>query len=117
MIINKMNNGKTIYKSWRENGEKKFELVEFQPYFYVDEDSPEPPMYNASKYITRDFSYVRGDWVNLDKKPLKKVLVDSANDIREAKKIFGRTYEADVPFHFRYCVDELDEMPEYKLRK
>ena len=117
MIISKMNDGKTIYKSWREDGEKKFELVQFQPYFYVDEDAPEPPMYNASKYITRDFTYIRGNWVNLERKPLKKVLVDSANDIREAKKIFGRTYEADVPFHFRYCVDELDEMPEYKLRK
>ncbi len=112
-----MKDGKTIYKSWRENNEKKFELVEFQPYFYVDEESHEPPAYNASKYITREFSYVRGDWVNLNKSPLKKVLVDSANDIREAKKIFGKTYEADVPLHFRYCVDELHEMPEYNMRK
>ena len=31
--------------------------------------------------------------------------------------MFKRTYEADVPFHFRYAVDCIDEMPEYDLRK
>ena len=117
MIISKLNDGKTIYKSWRENGEKKFELVETKPYFFVEADKEEPVSYKASKYITRNFEYIHGDWVNLDKKLLKKVIVESSYDIKEAKKLFGRTYEADVPMHFRYCVDELHEMPEYDMRK
>ena len=117
MIINKLNDGKTIYKSWRENNEKKYEFVETKPYFFIKEDSQEPTTYAPSKYIRRDFEYIRGDWVNLDKEPLKKVVVDSSYDIKEAKKMFGKTYEADVPLHFRYCIDELHEMPEYTMRK
>jgi len=117
MIISKMNDGMRIYKSWRENGEKKHEIVSFRPYFYVLQDEPERPHYKPTKYLTRDFEYQRGDWVNLAGQPLKKVFVESAQDIRNAKNEFRETYEADVPFHFRYCVDELDEMPEYKLRK
>jgi len=117
MIISKMNDGKRIYKSWRENGEKKFEMVEVKPYFYVKEDEKEPSKYKASKYIDRDFEYIRGDWVNIDNEPLKKVVVDTSFDIRKAKDMFKKTYEADVPFHFRYAVDEVKEMPEYKMRK
>tara|TARA_R100000697_G_scaffold116573_1_gene137282 strand:+ start:1374 stop:3041 length:1668 start_codon:yes stop_codon:yes gene_type:complete len=117
MIINKMNDGMRIYKAWRENNERKYEMVNFRPYFFVDEEATEFPSYSPSKYITRDFEYLRGDWTNLEGKPLKKVFVENANDIRNAKKMWNETYEADVPLHFRYCVDELDEMPEYKLRK
>ena len=112
-----MNDGKRIYKSWRENGEKKFEMVEVKPYFYVKEDEKEPSKYKASKYIDRDFEYIRGDWDNIDNEPLKKVVVDSAFDIKKAKDMFKKTYEADVPFHFRYAVDEIKEMPEYNMRK
>ena len=112
-----MNDGKRIYKSWRENGEKKFEMVEVKPYFYVKEDEKEPSKYKASKYIDRDFEYIRGDWVNIDNEPLKKVVVDTSFDIKKAKDMFKKTYEADVPFHFRYAVDEIKEMPEYNMRK
>ncbi len=117
MIISRMNDGNRIFKSWRENGEKKHEIVPFRPYFYVKEDSAEPLEYKPTKYISREFEYVRGDWVNLNNEPLKKVIVETSHDLRKAKDMFGETYEADVPFHFRYCVDELDEMPEYKMRK
>ena len=117
MIISKMNDGISIYKSWRENDEKKYEIVEHQPYFYVEKDSNEPVHYKPSKYITRDFSFSSGDWINIDSIPLKKVLVESSYDIRGAKGMFNKTYEADVPHHFRYCIDEINEMPEYNMRK
>ena len=117
MIISRTNEGDKIYLSWRENGKKEHKTVSFAPYFYVDEDSREPPSYKASKYITRDFEYVRGDWVNLNGDKLKKVIVESSFDISKAKGMFKRTYEADVPFHFRYAVDCIDDMPEYDLRK
>ena len=42
MIISKMNDGKSIYKSWRENGEKKHEIVEFNPYFYISSQENKP---------------------------------------------------------------------------
>jgi DNA polymerase elongation subunit (family B) len=117
MIISKMNDGKNIYKSWRENGEKKYEMVEFNPYFYISSQENKPMTYKPSKYITRDFRYEEGDWVNLQKEPLQKVYVETSYDIKKAKDMFSKTYEADVPYHFRYCIDELHEMPEYKMRK
>ena len=120
MIIDKTN-GNTIYKSWRENGKRKFEIVNFTPYFYIPEEAPEIRSYQASKYVTRDFTYVRGDWVNLQGDRLKKVYVEMQEDVRGATKMFeGRgipTFEADVRLSFRYCIDEMDEMPEYNLRK
>ena len=117
MIISKMKDGKTIYKSWRENNEKKFEMVEFTPYFYVEETEREPTVYNASKYINRTFNYIHGDWTNLEGEQLKKVCVENSYDIKGAKGKFNKTYEADVPFHFRYCIDKIEEMPAYNMRK
>jgi len=117
MIISRMDDGKTIYKAWRENGERRFEQIEYRPYFFIDEDEKEPSRYKPSKYIDRDFEYLRGDWVNIENEPLKKVFVENSFDIKKVKDRFSKTYEADVPYHYRYCVDELHDMPEYKLRK
>lgn len=117
MIISKLDDGKTIYKSWRENRVKRFELVSFKPYFFVLDSEKERKTYKPSKYLTRDFEYEKGDWVNIDGEPLKKVYVERHEDIRKVKDQFSKTYEADVPYHFRYAVDCIDEMPEYEMRK
>ena len=117
MIISRMDDGKTIYKAWRENGERRFEQVEYRPYFFIDEDEKEPSRYKPSKYIDREFEYLRGNWVNIDNEPLKKVFVENSFDIKKVKDRFSKTYEADVPYHYRYCVDELHDMPEYDMRK
>jgi len=117
MIISRCNDGKSVYVSWREGKEKKHSIVEHRPYFYVLDKAKEISSYKPSKYIERNFEYEKGDFLNLDKKPLKRVYVENSFDIRSAKNCFKRTYEADVPFHFRYAVDCIDEMPEYDLRK
>ena len=116
MIISKINNGKNIYTSWRENGEKKWKIVPFRPYFYVAE-SEHVATFKPSKYLEREFEYEEGDFYNLEGESLKKVYVETSFDIRKAKEEFHQTYEADVPYHFRYAVDKIDKMPEYKLRK
>tara|TARA_R100001082_G_scaffold88548_1_gene54959 strand:- start:450 stop:2117 length:1668 start_codon:yes stop_codon:yes gene_type:complete len=117
MIICKTNDNKNIYSSWRENGEKKSKVEEFRPYFYVLDDAKEIPSYRPSKTLIRPFEYEKGDWVNLEGQSLKKVYVDNSYDIKNAQKLFPKTFEADVPYHFRYCVDNLNNMPEYKMRK
>ena len=117
MIISRCLDGKHIYKSWRENGKKKFELVSFRPYFFVNNSETEHRTYAPNKYIEREFEYETGDWVNIDGERLKKVYVENSFDIRKAKSKFSKTYEADVPYTFRYAVDEIHEMPEYKMRK
>jgi DNA polymerase I len=117
MIICKLDTGKHIYKSWRENGERKTEIVEFDPYFYVYENHPHVAEYKAGRTIKRPFRYEATDAVNLNGDALKKVFIERSYDTQNAKKCFKETFEADVPFHFRYCVDEMTEMPEYQMRK
>ena len=116
MIISNKN-GNVIYKSWRENGIKKSEEVSFRPYFYVSVDEPNIPHYPVSKYARGEFEYEEGDWTSLDGTKLKRVYVQKSFDIHKARQHFSKTYEADVPYTFRYAVDEVDEMPEYDMRK
>ena len=116
MIISNKN-GNVIYKSWRENGVKKSEEVSFRPYFYVSAEENEIPHYPVSKYARGEFEYEEGDWTSLDGTKLKRVYVQKSFDIHKARKEFSKTYEADVPYTFRYAVDEVDEMPEYNMRK
>ena len=116
MIISNKN-GNTIYKSWRENGKRKSEEVEFRPYFYVLEDEVERNYYPLNKYTNGRFEYEDGDWKSLEGEPLKRVYVEKSYDINSARQLFTKTYEADVPYTFRYAVDEVNEMPEYNMRK
>ena len=116
MIISNKN-GNTIYKSWRVNGVKQSEEVEYRPYFYVLSDTKERPTYTISKYTNGKFEYVEGDWQDLEGNSLKRVYVEKSWDMVKARQCFDKTYEADVAYTFRYAVDEVNEMPEYNMRK
>ncbi len=116
MIIT--NNNNNIYLSWRDSkGNKVIKNDTYKPYFYIKESSREPATYKVSKTIIRDFEYEIGDWTNLEGDRLKKVYVDMPKDIYKAKENFSQTYEADVPFHYRYSIDNITDMPEYNMRK
>ena len=125
MIITHKDN--TIYLRWRdENGNRlEKEVTDFRPYFYVNSDERMPQAYNISvtnsqgrkMKLPQEFVYERSDQVNLEGQPLTKVMVTKYNDIRTARKYFDKTYEADVSFTHRYCIDEMTEIPEYDLRK
>ena len=116
MIISKTIDGQSIYTSWRENGEKRQSVVPFRPYFYV-EDNVNVAKYSPSKFTQRDFEYEEGEFYNLEGKKLKKAYVESSFDVYKAKDCFSRTYEADVPYHFRFAVDNIGSIPEYDMRK
>ena len=116
MIISNKN-GNTIYKSWRVNGVKQSEEVEYRPYFYVLSDTKERPTYTISKYTNGKFEYVEGDWQDLEGNSLKRVYIEKSYDMVKARQCFDKTYEADVAYTFRYAVDEVNEMPEYNMRK
>ena len=117
MIIDVMNDNKNIFLSWRENGNKRIETKSFEPYFFVDDSHKEIASYRPSKYIKRDFRYESGDWYSLEGTKLKKVYVEEYQDIKKSVNLFMQTWEADVPYHRRYAVDNLSELPEYKMRK
>jgi DNA polymerase elongation subunit (family B) len=117
MIISRCDDGKSIFVSHRVGETKHIETVECRPYFFVKESHKEIPTYSASKYIEREFEYESGEFYNLDNEPLKKVYVETAFDISKARRLFKKTYEADVPLHFRHAVDSIENMPEYNMRK
>ena len=117
MIISALNNGNMIYTSYRTKGKLVTNLEEFKPYFYISTNSIRPTTYKPTKYITRDFEYEEGEWVNLEGQSLVRVYVESAKDIKIAKNSFIQTYEADVPLAFRFAVDKLATLPEYTMRK
>jgi len=117
MIISKLDTGKHIYTSYRKNGKKVENIEEFKPYFYILNSEVQPKYYKPSKYLTREFEYEEGDWVNLQKQKLTKVYVDNSYDMHIAKKSFHKTYEADVSYTFRFAVDKLAVLPEYEMHK
>ena len=125
MIITTLSKTNEVALRWREEGErkeKKISFVDFKPYFYIEDIAQEKAHLRIRErgVNTRiELSYERGDWVSLEGKRLKKVTwyppLPSYNRI--IKKEWEQTYEADVPFHYRYVVDNLESIPEYDLRK
>ena len=125
MIICQTENNGKIHLRWREDGIRKETTIEdFEPYFFVSANSDEPTFYDITMNVEgrrvkleMPYKYEYGDWKNLHGKDLKKVIVARPSDIYRARKHWSKTYEADVPFHNRYCVDELSELKEYEMRK
>ena len=117
MIISKCLDEKHIYTAWRENGVRKFKLESFDPYFFIDDKEFKFEEYSVNRHISRPFAYEKGDWVSLQGKSLRKVIVEKASDIYKARKKWSRTFEADVSITNRYAVDKIHEMPEYDMRK
>ena len=126
MIICYTELNNAINLRWRdsEGNRQESTIEDFKPYFYINELDYEEEVYTVSLTIegkryklTYPFTYEQGDWVNLQGKQLKKVEVLKPSDIKYAKKLWSRTYEADVPFHYRYCIDKLNSIPEYNMRK
>ena len=126
MIICYTDNTRSINLRWRDAENKRQEKIvtDFRPYFFIKQTDKRPETYKAKEFINGKnrsidwpFLYEEGDWVNLEGRQLTKVIVGKPADIASARKLWKQTYEADVAFHHRYCVDELTEIPEYNMRK
>lgn len=123
MII--ANTEDTIYTCYRdENGNRMENKEEFKPYFFIPASYREAVSYKHGA-LKREYNYQphNGSWFTLDGKPLKKVFYDKPSHLNNAKKAFihprngDMTYEADVSMVNRYAVDEISEMPIFKLKK
>lgn len=136
MIIANTEHG--IALRWRdEQGKREEKLVgfsDFSPYFFVKEDCPvvvdkvssiqlHESWGDRGSTFSLELRYEFGDWVNLDGDKLAKVTwyPSLPKYTKKVKSYFHNraypTYEADVRHHYRYSVDMIENMPEYKLRK
>jgi len=136
MIIANTEHG--IALRWRdEQGKREEKLIgfsDFSPYFFVKEDCPvvvdsvsSIQLYESwgdrGSTFPLELRYEFGDWVNLDGDKLAKVTwyPSLPKYTKKVKSYFHNraypTYEADVRHHYRYSVDMIESIPEYKLRK
>jgi len=136
MIIANTEHG--IALRWRdEQGKREEKLVgfsDFSPYFFVKEDCPvvvdnvsSIQLYESwgdrGSTFPLELNYEFGDWVNLDGDKLAKITwyPSLPKYTKKVKSYFHNraypTYEADVRHHYRYSVDMIESIPEYKLRK
>lgn len=111
---------------WRNEKGKRVEKFdnEFRPYFFIKSIDKRPATFKAKEFINGEkrtiswpLLYEEGDFHNLEGKSLTKVIVGKPGDVPNARKLWNTTYEADVPFIYRYCVDNLEKIPEYELHK
>ena len=126
MIIAAIDNQNKLVLRWRDkDGIRKENLISystFQPYFYIlagDTQYPVAEIKERGAKFKIAISYVEDGSVDLKGRPLTKVTWLPANPAynRTIKGLWNETFEADVPFHHRYAVDILEEIPEYDMIK
>ena len=127
MIISYTDTDKSIKIRWRDKDNQRKEKIvaDFKPYFFIRSIDKRPDTYKTLHHIiggptvkqTGFYKYKTGKWINLKCESLTKVFYSNPKDMRNARKTFAATWEADVPILRRYCVDELENVPEYDLRK
>ena len=130
MIISAIDKDNMFALRWRdENNNRQEKTVlysDFSPYFYILAKEIERSSITITEFVNGrkdsfriDISYEVDGSVSLDGRPLKKVTWTPPKPTytRELKKQWEKTFEADVPFHYRYAIDNLTVLPEYELRK
>lgn len=85
-------------------------IKDFRPYFYVLEDEV---VQIESPHI---FQVIEGDFVSSKGEKLKKIICFSPMDIIFARKLFSKSFEADVLYPTRYTIDKIKKIPYEKLR-
>ena len=127
MIISWIDSDRSIKIRWRDNDRQRKEKVvsDFKPYFFIRAIEKQLEVYKTKYHMvgqkpikqTGFYEYKKGNWRNLEGHNLTKVFYSHPKDMKDARKPFTYTWEGDVPILRRYCVDELERVPEYELRK
>jgi DNA polymerase elongation subunit (family B) len=126
MIINATDKNNMFLLRWRDDfgvrQEKQISYSQFNPYFYILASEQEKSFVMLSEFGQKfrvDLSYELDGSVSLDGSLLKKVTWNPPKPgyTRTLRNEWEHTFEADVPFHYRYAIDELKEIPEYDMLK
>lgn len=122
MNICYVNNTGNIELKWRdsERSIQRRTVENFRPHFFIRAMGNRPRTYEIKQNGIRlriPFEYEEGEYRTLEGHQLVKVYVEKPNDMRDAKKVFSQTFEADVPIHYRYCIDRMKTIPDMDLKK
>lgn len=104
----KQNSTEVIVFSRDKYQKKQVQVIkDFSPYFYILEAERVPEDYRITK-VEKGFLSILGE-------NLKKIYVKKSIDVRPVRYLFNKTFEADIPFHNRYTIDEIGEVDIYPL--
>ena len=126
LIITTIDRDNMFALRWRdETGNRKIKKVkfkDFRPYFYILANAPQKDHILVTEFgntFRIDIFYDIDGAVSLDGRQLKRVTWNppKPGHTRILRKEWDETFEADVPFHYRYAIDNLTEIPEYDLVK
>lgn len=112
-----------IFTRWRKpDGSFVEEHHDFKPYFYVLDDERLierlTQMYDARFFgweLTEDTATSLPSKEHPHGRTLRKVVAPTSKDIRAMREIAGDTWEADIHFVDRFCIDtyEAGDMPDW----
>ena len=114
MIINAVDKNNMFLLRWRDKEglrqEKQISYSQFNPYFYILASEQEKSFVMLSEFGQKfrvDLSYELDGSVSLDGSLLKKVTWNPPKPgyTRTLRNEWEQTFEADVPFHYRYAID------------
>lgn len=92
------NNKPIIYFYRRKNGKRICNKIEnYRPYFYIPEDALVPKDNRILKIET--------GFKNIINEPVKKIVCKLPSDVKDLRKMFSKTYEADIQFTKRWVID------------
>ncbi len=126
MIISAVDRQNEFILRWRDEDNQRVETTveytAFQPYFYILASESEPSYLKISEWgnsFKINVFYEKDGSKTLDGRLLKKVTWSPPKPgyTRTLRSEWTESFEADVPFHYRYAIDEIDHIPEYKLNK
>ncbi len=88
---------------------QKIVIDDFQPYFYILEEEYSPDFHPNKKENLEKFKTLTGETVI-------KFYVQTPGDVPHFRKMFSKTWEADVPFCTRYLIDKIPKLEPVNLR-
>tara|TARA_R100000329_G_scaffold109690_3_gene90140 strand:- start:6222 stop:8519 length:2298 start_codon:yes stop_codon:yes gene_type:complete len=112
-----------VFTRWRNaNGEVVEEHHDFAPYFYVINDDDEIERLTRL-YASRFFGFSIGEETATslpsreypEGRSLRRVYAGKSKDVRAMRELAGDTWEADIHFTDRFCIDNYaaGEMPDW----
>jgi len=91
------NEGNRIYEFGRIDNNPTVKVIDnFYPYFYAET--------------------LNGEFISIDNKKIAKIICDYPGEVKELRKNYKNTYEADVLYVNRYIIDKKNDMPKQTIR-
>ncbi len=93
-----------------KDGTKTKKIIkDFRPYIYINPEDID--IINSNKFLSQKCVDISNTcYKTLFGKDVMKIILNIPSDAYHIKKALSETYESDVLFSLRYCIDEIEEV-------